>query len=51
MTLPDEYRRHAETCRLLAETIDPGHERLALLKMAEAWQELAATQERRDKSN
>ena len=42
-----DYREHAKECRDVAELLKPGDEREQLLKIAEAWDQLAAERERR----
>jgi hypothetical protein len=42
-----DYREHAKECREVADLLKPGEEREQLLKIAEAWDRLAAERERR----
>ena len=42
----EEYRRHAEECRVLARAAQNGEHRNQLLIMAETWDGLAAERER-----
>ena len=41
-----EYRQHAEECRALARKAQNEQQRIQLLKMAEAWDNLATERER-----
>lgn len=41
-----DYREYAKECRAVAELLKPGDGRENLFKVAEAWERLAADQER-----
>ena len=47
MAKADEYRKHAEECRVLAKGMNTPAEREQLLRMADAWERFAAERERR----
>jgi hypothetical protein len=40
-----DYKRHAEECRMLAQTADTAEHRATLLAMAETWLDLAKARE------
>jgi hypothetical protein len=42
-----DYREYAKECRAVADLLKPGEGRAQLLKVAEAWERLAAERERR----
>jgi hypothetical protein len=45
MEKAEEFRRHADECRVLARGAQNNEHRLQLLKMAESWEELATARE------
>jgi hypothetical protein len=48
MAKADEYRKHAQECRILAKGMKTAAEREQLLRMADAWERFAAERERLD---
>jgi hypothetical protein len=46
MKKTDEYRKHADECRSMAQSARTAEERGQLLKMAEAWERFAVERER-----
>jgi len=46
MKTVEEYRKHAEECRVLAKQVPEGEQRNQLLEMARTWDNLAADRER-----
>jgi hypothetical protein len=51
MEKASEYREHAEECRMLAQRAKSGEDRAMLLNMAEIWESLAQTCEKRATKN
>ena len=46
MKKTDEYRKHAQECRAMAQSARNAEERGQLLKMADAWERFAIERER-----
>ena len=45
MSVPDQYRRHADECVRVAQMINDSVDKALLLQMAQAWRRLAGRAE------